>query len=742
MGGLRRKYSTGIINIRSILQIVIIASLLALAAIVVSTTILALVRFGSSVLLSDQWTDFDYTRRLAEGGLRFADLFDQHNEHRIFFPRLIFFLDYLVANNTNTVDLVFNVLIVAGTLFSILSLYRKLEKDRGVYLGFAAIGTAILFSLSQRENFLWGFQVQFFGAVAAAAGAFLAFAVSVERARRGEAATGPRCLAYLLVLVDTYTLSNGILAAFLLIPMALALRAGRATVLATLGWALLLAVSYFLNFHPVQGHSPYLYSLTHPLDYLGYLSGYLGNLVTCLGMAEPLRSRAAILLGATGLLLTLAALARSLRTWDEAPARVALLALILFVLGTAMLTALGRITFGMEQAFSGRYVTPVSAFWVAHICYWVPLRRLRDGLGQGLALAGSVMVAGLLLCAAKGHLQGWREAANQALTAAQARDAILSSVHDEAVYRTLFPVAEVIDRHVPFMRDHHLSVFANPDNRLLGQTPDWLGPASTNPCIGAFDVVSLLSSSGGELSLGATGWAWEQAGGKAVARLLFTDAAGRVIGYAGGGWPRPDVRLAIPAVRSGAVGWTGFLKAAPATVVRAYALLPGHRACMVGEKIMPSDNARLVPLSSLGAAIPISSAPAVSGGWSKDGQNAAAGPLPLDDVVYGSWSGADGNVGELRVGPFTADHSRIAFPMVTGPHAENQVAVLLDAETSVELRRYPLFNSLTWTGVELQLPEAAVGKAVVLEFRDQGIGWGEWSAVGGLHEVPSDNPTP
>ncbi|WP_145727546.1 hypothetical protein [Nitrospirillum viridazoti] len=742
MGGLRRKYSAGTMSVGSIFRLFIIVSVLVIAAAVVSTTILALVRFGSSMLLSDQWTDFDYTRRLAEGSLRFADLFDQHNEHRIFFPRLIFFLDYLVANNTNTVDLTFNVLIAAGTLFSILALYRKLEKDRGIYLGFAAIGTAILFSLSQRENFLWGFQVQFFGAVAAAAGAFLAFAVSIERARRGVAAMGPRCLAYVLVLVDTYTLSNGILAAFLLIPMALALRAGRAIVLATLGWALLLAVSYFLNFHPVQGHSPYLYSLTHPLDYLGYLSGYLGNLVTCLGIAEPLRSRAAILLGAIGLLLTLAALARSLRTWDEPPARVALLALMLFVLGTAMLTALGRITFGMEQAFSGRYVTPVSVFWVAHICYWAPLRRLRDGLGLGLALAGAVVVAGLTLCAVKGHLRGWQEGNAQALTTAKARDAILSDVRDVSTYQSVFPVAEVIVQHVPFMRNHHLSVFADPDNRLLGQKPDWLAVTLANRCIGAFDLTALLSSSGGELSLAATGWAWDQARGKAVARLLFTDAAGMVVGYAGGGWPRPDVRLAIPAVRSGAVGWTGFLKAAPATLVRAYALLPGHRACVVGEKITPSDDSHLVPLSSLGAAISVSSAPALSGGWSQDGQNAAAGSLSLDEVVYGSWSGTDGNVGEMRVGPFTATHSRIAFPMVTGPHAENQVAVLLDAETGIELRRYPLFTSLTWTGLEIQLPEAAVGKAVVLEFRDQGTGWGEWSAVGGLHEVVSDNPTP
>ncbi|MEA1672439.1 hypothetical protein [Nitrospirillum sp. BR 11163] len=740
MGGLRKRYSSGMTNIGSIVRLFITVSLLIFCAVIVLTTILAQIRFGGAVPLSDQWTDFDYTRRLAEGRLRFSELFDQHNEHRIFFPRLIFFLDYLIANNTNTVDLTFNLLIVAGTLFSILALYRKLEKDRSVYLGLAAIATVILFSLSQRENFLWGFQVQFFGAVAAAAAAFLAFSVSIERAQRGGGAMAPRCLAYFLVLVDTYTLSNGILAAFLLIPMALALRAGRAVVFSTAGWALLLAASYFFNFHPVQGHSPYLYSITHPLDYLAYLSGYLGNLVTCLGLAEPLRSRGAILLGAIGLLLTLAALARSLRTWDEAPARVALLALILFVLGTAMLTALGRITFGLEQAFSGRYVTPVSVFWMAHICYWGPLRRLRDGLGAGLALAGVAMVAGLMFCAVKGHVRGWREGANQALTTAQARDAFLSDVRDDATYRNVFPVAEVIVQHLPFMRDHHLSMFADADNRLLGQKPAWLAAPPADQCLGAIDVMEPLSTNDGKISLSVTGWAWDLSARGAVKRVLFTDATGTVIGYAGGGWPRPDVRAAVPVVSHDKVGWTGFLKADPAAPIRAYGLTGGRHVCLIGEKAAPQNHSRFVPLSSLGDDVPVATGPILSGGWSKNGQNAAAGPLPGGGDVYGSWGGADSNVGDMRIGPFTVSKARIAFPVVTGPHAENQVAMLLDAETGAELRSYPLILSTVWTALEIELPEAAMGKAVILVFRDHGTGWGEWSAVGALHEVAPGTP--
>ncbi|TWB24631.1 hypothetical protein FBZ89_101257 [Nitrospirillum amazonense] len=719
----------------------IVAALLVLAAVVVSTTILAVVRFGSATLVWDQWSDLQYTHRLADGNLQFKDLFSQHNEHRIFFPRLIFFLDYLLANCTNAVNLTVNILIPAGTLAAILVLGRKIERSRAVFLGLSGVAAVLLFSLSQRENFLWGFQVQFFGAVSAPTAAFLVFSGFVERARRGRASLGLLGLACFLALVATYTLSNGILAAFLLVPMAVILRAGRMAVLTVALWAVGVAFSYFLNFHPVPGHSPYVYSLTHPIEYLGYVSGYLGNLMTCLGAVEPARSRWSILLGAAGLVLTLAALARTLRNWEEAPARIALLAIILFVLGTAMLTALGRITFGLEQAYSGRYLTPVSVFWVGHIFYWAPLRRLRDPLGVGMALAGMALVALLAWCGVQGELRGWQEAIPQALNNAKVRDAFISEVRDEPSYRLAYPEDDYLLSQLSFVRDHHLSSFADPDNRLLGQAPTWLAAAPADQCLGAIDIMQVLSSDrGDQVSLTVTGWAWNVTRREAVPRVLFTDAANRIVGYAGGGWPRPDVPTVMPMVRSGRVGWVGFLKGGMTAPIKAYGLMPGHRVCKIGERMVPESHARLVPLSALGADIPLPSAPELSGGWARDGQNPAAGPLPGGDVVYGSWGGADGNVGELRIGPFMASQPRLAFPVVTGPHAENQAIVLLDAATGAELARYSLMLSTQWTGLEIQLPQAAMGKAVILVFRDQGAGWGEWSAVGGLHETAVDAP--
>ncbi|WP_148293857.1 hypothetical protein, partial [Azospirillum sp. B4] len=682
---LPKGYFQMIVGMKPIVRFIIPTTFLVIGLLFVLSTFWAVVRFGSTVPIFDQWDDFAYTQRLIDGTLRFGDLFTQHAEHRIFFPRLIFLLDYFIADSTNKVNFAANLFIVSCTLFSILAAYRKLESNKAVFLSISAISALILFSLSQRENFLWGFQVQFFGGVSAAAATFVAFGASVERRERRRSAVIYRTLAYVLAFVATYMLSNGILAAFLLIPMAMVLRTGRVVVFTTAAWAVFLAFSYFLNFHPISGHSPYIYSLTHPVEYLRYLSGYLGNLMAGLVDAEPWRGRFAIALGATGLVLTAAALSRTLRGWSEPPARIVLLALILFVLGTAMLTALGRITFGLDQAFSSRYKTPVSAFWVAHICYWVSLCRFRTGGGKAVLVVGTGILALLTFCAISGHLRGWQEGISQSLAHSKARDAILSDVRDEASYHDLFPVDTPILQRVPFMREHHLAMFADADNRLLGQKPEWLEAPSSDKCVGMFDSVEMLSIANGEVSLAATGWAWNLTSQASVKRVIFTDATGKVVGYAGGGWSRPDVQAALPAAGHAKVGWTGFAKIEPGALIKAHGLMPDHRICDIGEKAAPQNHSRFVPLASLGAAIPMSSEPVLSGGWARDGQNAAAGPLSNGDVVYGSWGGADSNVGELRIGPFTPTQPRVAFPIVTGPHAENQVIHLLDAATGAEI---------------------------------------------------------
>ncbi|MEE3624839.1 hypothetical protein UCD39_12695 [Nitrospirillum sp. BR 11752] len=716
-------------------QFIFAIPLFLLGASIFISTIWALAHFGSTVLYWDQWDDLNYIRKFSDGSLRFFDLFNQHNEHRIFFPRLVFFLDYFISKSTNSVDFTANILIQVCALFLLGALYKKMERNWFVFVSLVSIAAAMIFSLAQYENFLWGFQVQFFGITAAATATFFFFGLSVERERAGRSPWGYRVAAYGCAFVSTYTLSNGVLAPMLLIPMALFLRVGRAGIIATVFCAVILALSYFLHFHPVEGHSPYIYSLQHPVEYIRYVCGYLGNVTVFLdsnGRAEPYT--VVVVFGAIGLLLSVGALGRTVLGRDQEVPRVSLLAVILFITGTAMVTALGRITFGLGQSLSSRYVTPVSIFWVAHLFYWMPL-RVQGRASRALSIIVGVIAALVATSSIRGHLDGLQDAGTQALIRARARDAFLSQVQDPDSYRAVYPVDRTIIEQLPFLRERHLSVFADEANRILGRN---LAEIATvlpdNACTGSIDRLIMLSSADNQASFVTAGWAWSMVDGSAADRLVFTDGAGTIQGFAGGGWDRKDVPQALSQVTSDAVGWQGFLKASANQPVNAYAMLPHHRACKVAGTVTAAVLSGYVPMNALGAPLVMSGAPTLAGGWTKDGQNAVAGPSPVPDPVYGSWSGADSNIGELRFGSFVPPKSHIVFPIVTGPHTEGLMVVLIDEATGAEVARYSFEVSTTWTAMDLQIPETAVGKPMVLAFRDQGGGWGQWFAVGALHE--------
>jgi hypothetical protein len=577
----------GIVVFQRLLSVILIVS----GALVALSTAFCVYKFGSAVLIWDQWVDFRFIKLYLNGNLQFFQLFDQHNEHRIFFPRLIFFLDYFLSDSTNGVNFIVNIAAQFGTLIGLGVIYWKIEKDRAVFVALVSLASILLFSLGQKENFMWGFQVGFISEMTAAAAAFLFFGLASDREARGLSSWTYRILSYSMAFIATYTLSNGILCAFILIPLAVVQRASKPVIGITMICAALFAVSYFDHFKPTPNHAPYVYSVTHPVEYARYVSAYLGNPLSVLNedMGFPLGTLQ-IGFGFVGICLTVAALWRVIRFRDDGIFRSGLVAVMSFVFGTAMLTALGRVTFGLEQAFAERYITPVSVFWAAHIFYWT---SLRSSLPRGAVLiryGGPIFVLPIAVSCVLAHADGWHRSVVSFLSYNRVQDAFLSDVYADDAYRIVFPIDGPILDNLGFLRQHRLSVFAPADNRILGQALVGTFPVATaGACLGTLDTISAASSTGLQAGLMADGWAWDTRAKRRVDRIFITNAAGTVIGFGSGGWWRPDVPKALSEVRVGSVGWKGFLKAGPNEVVRAYAQLADHHVCQFAEQAASVD---------------------------------------------------------------------------------------------------------------------------------------------------------
>ena len=531
-----------------LLPTVLALAVFAVGLYMVATTAAMVVRCWSLVPFWDQWENLIFD----PGQVFSAWLFAQHNEHRIVLPRLLFAIDAFAFRETQRFNFFCNValpLALAGLLVALAR--RATGRGAADTLWLGGIVLATLFSAMQAENFVWGFQVQFFGVELAACGAFAILALARPRAATLAAAIG--CAAAAL-----FTLSSGAVALAVALP--LAWRAGwprrHLAVLAIAG-VLLLAL-YLHGYVTPDYHSDPLQTVAQPRVAL-YVAGFLGN---PFGHLVPARRAIAVALAAGGFGLVLfAAFGATLlhRGRDADRAQLALLATAAFVVGFGVLAGLGRLKFGLVQTLSSRYATPALLFWLSLAL--IAVAEIRRGWPQ---LRVPVMALGLLgtLILAWPQRHSVADGAAWVAPRRSAETALLAGVDDAQALRRLFPDTALVERQAARLRERHLAMFAEPWSGWLG-TPLAAHVRLAGDCDGA--VVTIERIAGGAR---VGGWVADGRERPAPRRLVLTDAGGAVVGYALSGFPTDEPHAA---------GWQGHVAGASEGLA-AYALFDGDSA--------------------------------------------------------------------------------------------------------------------------------------------------------------------
>ena len=539
-----------------------------------------IVRSYSPLPFWDQWDVVADVAKIKAGTFRVGDMIAQHGEHRIVFPRLIFYADHLLGRGQGLINL--GAIAIVQLLHAVL-LTRILGPLRrpGLVAAAAAV-VALLTFLGQWENLVWGFQVQFVAVYLLATGgyALLARAVQARGGARRTAFAG--CCACLIVAV--FCMANGLAAAGLAVPLALALRAPRWMIGALAGLTALAAALYLRDYASVSDHSTLAYALAHPLDYLTYVASYAGNIAGLLAHRPPTAAfhaplaAAPLLLGVAGLSLAAGALIREARGRFADPTGAVLLAVMAFVMASAALTALGRLNFGVDQALAPRYQTSGAVFWAGQIIYWT--RAAGHGRARAAVAAVAAALLGLLIWS---QVRLGPELESHGARMRAAEDSLLSRVRDDtAIGGVNFRPGEAWERAAILDR-YNLSIFAKPEADWPGRELRTLTKiAPTGACIGAFDTLSVPLTNAPANAVSA-GWAWDLTHRSLPRRIVMTDARGIVVGFGHTGAKRPDVAAARPEVDSPAAGWTGFVQVDGGEVT-AFALLANDTACALGAK--------------------------------------------------------------------------------------------------------------------------------------------------------------
>ena len=147
--------------------------------------------FGVNHVFWDEWRIVEELKEFRESGVRLATLYSQHNEHRIFLPRIVLMATGIASGYNTKIHMYIGQLLVLVAYLCQIRFALRLSQGRS--RGWLEAGLLLLIGFScyntmQYENFLWGFQIGFLMVLAFAVLAFYHLDLAVRTGGAGHLA--------------------------------------------------------------------------------------------------------------------------------------------------------------------------------------------------------------------------------------------------------------------------------------------------------------------------------------------------------------------------------------------------------------------------------------------------------------------------------------------------------------------------------------------------------------------------
>jgi len=329
-------------------------TLLALSPAIFMITLVA--KYGVDISYADEWTFAPLFVKAHTHTLTFFDFFQQHNEHRYVFPKLMFIAFAWLAHGNVRVEMMFSIFLASLTSFNLwLILRRTLSVGPEKRLLLLTLLNLVLFSPVQAENWTWGFQFVLF---------FINFLLTtgVSIATSNLALWKKFGLCASIAFVATFSFGNGFLLWVTTFPLALVSQERgslqrRLIWLGAWGGACLTAIALYFVHYVKPAHHPPIAASGNLLDYFLYVATFLGNHLSQAARTESIV--VSVTIGTFLLIIYFTCLGFALFCGDRLLLKqmIPWIGIGGFALGSALMAALTRIGFGVNQGLDSRYTT-------------------------------------------------------------------------------------------------------------------------------------------------------------------------------------------------------------------------------------------------------------------------------------------------------------------------------------------------------------------------------------------------
>src|SRR5215211_7254874 len=407
--------------------------------------------FGVNVVFADAWDMVLVFHKFFSGRLTFADLYAQHSEHRMFFPKGAELLLGLLTRYNNVAEMY---VVVSCFLITAAVLLVAFRREIGLPLIFFVPVALLIFSFRQYENMLWGFQISF--AFTQTFGVLALYLLSSSRGNFGAyafaAALGSATIASFSTAQGLLVWPAGLLGQLL----GSVARPGKKVLVGLWGivgvaeW-----VAYFVDYHTPRGHPP----LLDALDHIGTAPGYF---LTLLGSAlfwQPEHAyEGGLVIGCLALAMFLATYGRGVLR--QHPFWISLLLYSLFILLTITLGRSGM--FGVLQATASRYTT-FSVLAVASL-YALLAKMVFATTASVLRTVLLLALFGIILLSAGVSYRGGIEVGRVQEVSRERAAHVLETYRSQPNARlvALYPRPETVRNRAPFLERLGYNVFSEP----------------------------------------------------------------------------------------------------------------------------------------------------------------------------------------------------------------------------------------------------------------------------------------
>ncbi|MCK5002686.1 MAG: hypothetical protein KAS57_06655 [Gammaproteobacteria bacterium] len=467
----------------------------------------------------------------------------QHNEHRIVFARLLFFIDNYLFNGTAEFLIFSNVVLLSLIFVCLIKIQRKLIDDKFDRVVLFCATTAFIFSWSQHENIIWGFQSQFLAAYLFPLVAF--YSLVAYKATKQNLYY---FVALLFGVASVGAMGNGVAALPILLVLAAVLQLKKKYFLGVFVIAVITLGFHFYYYKTPPFHQPMLEGLINdPVQAVLFLLTYLGAPFYYI-------SGSLIVSSAFGLMLILGCLLATYLYFfksgdDKNYYTLALLAILLYIGASAFGTTGARSIAGVSAATSSRYLTASLVAWVA--LFTIYLHHIgAPAFKKYLRIFLLILPVLMLPYQSKAFHSKTHELYERYIAIL----ALELNVKDDAYLVKVFPFIDWLVTMSHSIKDNDLSVFKDP--LFSGASESMRSKVVAIPVEKALGHLDRSEDIEGVTDyVRVIGWFMDGGGSQGTIRLNIVNDKHEVVGYALTGSERPDVAQA-----HGSIGmYAGFI---------------------------------------------------------------------------------------------------------------------------------------------------------------------------------------